>query len=211
MADADYLGAEPVAALGDVTDVEPDSVFEVRAPKLPSGAVPVFDESLKAIVGYRHRVATGVYHIYDLNGALVGMEEKGLESPAIDPIDLIFLFGGVFRSLGKGVIKGAIRRTPRVAATTASRLSARLLLAAAAGAMRKAFKELMVRDLKFTATTAARMMAKGRYVPVHILQLAIKYGMRAPDPQGVKGAFVYTIKDAQKWRAVSAHGGRARS
>ncbi len=38
------------------------------------------------------------------------------------------------------------------------------------------------------------MATRGRYVPVHILHLAIKYGRRSPDPQRVKGAFLYTIK-----------------
>ena len=210
MADADYSGTEPTVGLANAMNVEPDSVFEVRAPKLPVGAVPVFDESLKAVVGYRHEITTGVYRLYDLNGALVGMEEKGLESPTVDPIDLIFFFGGVFRAFGKGVIRGVIRKTPRIAATTAGRLSARLLLAAVAGAMRTAFKGLFVRELKFTATTAARMTAKGRYVPLHILHLAIKFGERAPDPQGVKGAFVYTIKMLRNGEE-SPHGRLARN
>jgi hypothetical protein len=36
------------------------------------------------------------------------------------------------------------------------------------------------------------MLAKGRYVPLHILHLGIKYGKRVADPQKVKGAFIYT-------------------
>jgi hypothetical protein len=31
------------------------------------------------------------------------MEEVGLESPLLDPIDLIVLFGGLLRGIGKGV------------------------------------------------------------------------------------------------------------
>jgi hypothetical protein len=38
------------------------------------------------------------------------------------------------------------------------------------------------------------MATSGRYVPIHILHLAIKYGKRAVDPKGVQGAFLYTIK-----------------
>ena len=60
--------------------------------------------------------------------------------------------------------------------------------------MRTVFKGLSVRALKFTATTAAHMATKGRYVPVHILHLAIKYGKRSADPQKIKGAFLYTTK-----------------
>ncbi len=63
--------------------------------------------------------------------------------------------------------------------------------------MRVAFKGLALRSLKFTATSAAHMVIKGRHVPIHILHLALKYGKRIPDPQGVKGAFLYTAK---MWR-----------
>ena len=38
------------------------------------------------------------------------------------------------------------------------------------------------------------MAVKGRHVPLHILHLALKYGQRRVDPQGVKGAFLYTAK-----------------
>ena len=60
--------------------------------------------------------------------------------------------------------------------------------------MRTAFRRLSLKSLKFTATTAARMEMRGRHVPLHILHLALKYGRRAPDPQRVQGAFLYTIK-----------------
>ena len=61
------------------------------------------------------------------------------------------------------------------------------------GVMRATVKRLTANSLKFTATTVSRMSTPGRYVPVHILHLAIKYGKRVADPQGVKGAFQYTI------------------
>ena len=38
------------------------------------------------------------------------------------------------------------------------------------------------------------MEMRGRHVPVHIPHLALEYGRRAPDPQRVQGAFLYTIK-----------------
>jgi len=62
------------------------------------------------------------------------------------------------------------------------------------GLMRVAFKGLSIKSLRFTATTAARMTAKGRHVPLHILHLAIKYGKRGADPEGVRGAFLYTAR-----------------
>jgi hypothetical protein len=171
---------------------EPDSVFEVRPPGLPTKAVPVFDDQLGVVVGYRHEVIGGVFNLYDLNGQIVGMEEKGLETPWLDPLDLLFVGAGVVRAIGKGIIKGTVRKGPKIAALAARRITARTLAASVAGAMRTSFKGLAVKNLQFTATTAERMAIKGRHVPLHILHLAIKYGKRAADPQGVTGVFRYT-------------------
>ena len=194
MADASYTGQEPAISLGATGGVDSDVVFELRAPGVPANAIPVFDESLGAVVGYREEATTGVYRLYDLNGNVVGMEEKGLESPLVDPLDLIFFVGGILRALGTGAVTGVVRQPPKLAAMTASRLSARALVASIVGVMRTVFKGLAVRELKFTATTAARMMTAGRHVPLHILHLTLKYGKRVPDPQGVKGAFLFTAK-----------------
>jgi len=190
----DYIGDEKALELPLTEAIELDSVFDLRPPGIPAGAVPIFDDELCAGIGYRHECTAGVYRLYNLDGKIVGMEEKGLETPLIDPLDLIFFAGGIFRAIGKGVVTGIIRTAPKVAALTATRISARVLAISVLGAMRTAFKGLTVRSLKFTATTAARMATKGRYVPMHILHLAIKYGKRTADPQGVKGAFLYTMK-----------------
>jgi hypothetical protein len=98
--------------------------------------------------------------------------------------------GGLFRVVGKGLGKTAAKTVVK----GASQIGGRTLLAAVTGAMRAAFKNLSVRSLKFPATTAERLSIPGRHVPVHILQLAIKYGRRTPDPKAVKGAFLYTSK-----------------
>lgn len=189
-----YTGKEQAIDISITKCVEPDTVFDLRPPGIPIGAVPVFDDILHAVIGYRHECATGVYRLYDLKGKIVGMEEKGLETPLLDPLDLIFFAGGIFRAIGKSVVNGAVRKAPKIAALTAPRLSARVLAVSLLGGMRTTFKGLSVGTLKFTATTSARMATKGRYVPLHILHLAIKYGKRAADTQGVKGAFLYTAK-----------------
>ncbi|WP_175719773.1 hypothetical protein [Burkholderia anthina] len=41
---------------------------------------------------------------------------------------------------------------------------------------------------------AEHMANPGRFVPVHILHLALKYGRRMPDPQSVAGVFRYEIQ-----------------
>ena len=59
-------------------------------------------------------------------------------------------------------------------------------------AVRSVYRAIRFRGaLNFTATTAARMADPGRRVPHHILKLAVRFGRRSPDPQGVAGAFRY--------------------
>jgi hypothetical protein len=147
------------------------------------------------VVGYRHEPSTGFYKYYDLEGKIVGTGEEPLKTPLIDPIDLIFIGGGLWKAIGKGLFSGGLAKLPpRAAAKTAITLSARTAAVSVSGALRATFKRLSVKSLKFTATTSARMAIRGRYVPTHILHLAIKYGKRTPDPQKVKGVFMYTTK-----------------
>jgi len=187
-----YTGTEKACELEDVASEE-GAVFEVRPPKIPAEAVPVYDDVLNAVVGYRHESTGGVYRLLDLDGNIVGIEEKGLETPLIDPIDLLFFMGGIFRGIGKGAVTGVARTASKAVATGAARVTTKRLVAVVVSSMRTVFKRLSVQSLKFTETTAARMATRGRYVPVHILHLALKYGKRVADPQGVKGAFLYTI------------------
>jgi hypothetical protein len=184
-----YTGDESSVEL-TLTEIPDPDVFEYRPKAIPARAVPIHDEDSHAIIGYRHECTGGVFRIYDLEGNEVGMEEKPLESPLLDPLDLIFVFGGLIGIVGRGVAKAAARG----ATSAASKITLKALSAAAVTVLRGVFRRLIsVRSLKFTTTTAARMAAQGRYVPVHILHLAIKHGKRVADPQGVKGAFQYTI------------------
>jgi hypothetical protein len=187
-----YTGTEEACELEDVASEE-GAVFEVRPPKIPTEAVPIYDDVLNAVVGYRYESATGVYQLLDLDGNIVGMEEKPLETPLIDPTDLLFFMSGMFRTISKGAVTGVARTASKAVATAAAQVTTKRLAGVVVGAMRTIFKRLSVHSLKFTATTAARMATRGRYVPVYILHLALKYGKRVADPQGVKGAFLYTV------------------
>ncbi len=191
---ADYTGKEDGRELSVIDPVEPNTVFDLKPTGVPAGAVPIFDDDFSAVVGYRHESVIGVYKIYDLEGKIIGIEEKGLETPLFDPIDLLFFGGGIVRAIGKGILKGTVRAAPKVAALTATKLSTRTLTASIVGVLRTTFKGLSARSLKFTAVTAKRMEIQGRHVPLHILHLALKYGKRVADPQGIKGAFLYTVK-----------------
>ena len=69
--------------------------------------------------------------------------------------------------------------------------------------LRTAFRAITSRPIKFTATTVARMNDRNRFVPVHILKIAIKYGRKSPDPQRVKGAFLYKIPMTKNGRSFT--------
>lgn len=185
-----YTGAEPATSWSG-SPPEAGTVFVVRPPRLPPGAVPLYDDDTQTVIGFRTE-SSGVYRIYDLEGNMVGMDEKGLETPLIDPIDLIFIFGGAFRILARAGARTAIQVGAR-----ASVVGVRALITTVgesiALALRATLRRLLAGELKFTATTAARMATTGRYVPVHILRLAVRYGARAADSQGAVGAFEYTI------------------
>jgi hypothetical protein len=182
------IGASPI-----------DGEFWIQPPRMPADAVPVFDdEDTQVVIGFR--TPGSVTKVYDLEGTLVEISEPGLESPLIDPIDI--LAGGIF-GLGRGLLRGGARAAARGAATrggvaAAGRAGLRAIVSAlsrrAVTALRGVYRAIRFRGpLNFTATTSARMADPARRVPQHILKLAIRFGTRSPDPQGAAGAFRYVI------------------
>jgi len=168
--------------------------FEVRPPQIVPEAAPLVDEVTGFIAGYRY-YSGGFWMIWDLEGNLVETGELPLEAPLIDPIDLLSggltallrgLGGGVLRGVGRGVVAGAARSGLRS-------LSTRTVMA-----LHTVLRKLIQPgSLKFTVTTVERMANPGRYVPIHILHLAIRHGKQLPDPQGVLGAVKYV---APMWK-----------
>jgi hypothetical protein len=185
----EYTGTEPATTWNGRTN-EPAAAFVVRPPGLPASAVPLYDDEERAVIGYRWESVRGVYRIYDLNGEMVGMTEDGLETPLLDPIDLIFLAGGLVRALGRASAGVAARAT----VVGGMRALIRTLGAPLIATLRASLRQLVAGEIKFTATTAAHMAEKGRYVPVHILRLAIRHGTRVADTRGAAGAFQYTTQ-----------------
>ena len=180
-----YSGTEASLDFKDISCIsEPNETFEIRRDvKFREPVTPVFDPQYGIVVGYKGRGT--VWNVYDIEGNFLTMEELPLESPLIDPIDLIGAFGAKF----------IFRSAARAAATTAASAAIKGVGAGAAAALRRAVAKLVAgQGLKFTATTAQRMATSGRFVPLQILQLAIKYGSKGADPQKVKGAVMYTIK-----------------
>ena len=152
---------------------------------LPYGYKPIVDESTGVCIGYSVAKAPGLWQIYDAEGRFTTLEESPLEAPLIDPLDIALLTFGAFRLLrsGRALFEAATSNRIKVALSeaTLNMLRGRLKIGLAA------------RSLKFTRTTAARMSDPGRYIPVYILEKAIRFGIRSPDAQKIAGQFEYRI------------------
>lgn len=123
------------------------SVFVLRPPSVPGDAIPLVDETTSEVVGFRAG-SGGVYRIYDLDGDVVDMYEEPLQTPLFDPIDLIFIAGGLIRAIGKS----AAAATGRIAAGGLRGIGAALTKTTVA-TLRATSKRLFVGELKFTTTT----------------------------------------------------------
>jgi hypothetical protein len=171
-----------------------DELFLAKTGNVKSHWKPVYDEELNAFIGYMES-SGGVTKTYDLEGNFVGIDEIPIE-PSYIIEDIILLFVGftevklLFQG-GKQVVVAAGRNVGRAAAVG---ISATILSKSLITGLRVAFRTLTKREIfLFTGTTASRMASSARYVPTHILYLAVKYGKRMADPQGVAGAVKFVI------------------
>lgn len=169
--------------------------FWVRPRSIPSDAEPIYDDAETGeVIGYR--TGGSVRKTYDLEGKLVDIYEPPLESPLIDPIDLIV--GGLvgfFRTASRSAAGVAAKEVGAAATSAGARSMLQLVSSRALTAMRAIFRKLKFTGaLNFTETAASRLAIPGRRVPQHILKLAIQFGKRTPDPDGVAGVFRYVIK-----------------
>ncbi|MBW5408005.1 hypothetical protein ACISK3_14045 [Morganella morganii] len=163
--------------------------FELTGQILPN-AIPVVDESIAMCIGYLSGFS-GVYDVFDAHGVYVGKYEIPLESPMIDPLDFILIGGWFFKNGSKlghllKVSTGSIVKAGTVKLTgyLISLLRGRLKIG------------LSPRTLKFLPQAAAHMNDINRYVPVTILERAIRYGKKGADFKAVidKNFVRYEIK-----------------
>ena len=140
------------------------------------------------------RSRKNIWHIFDVSGQCVGIKEASLETPLIDPYDLILIGPAVVKFIRAGFSAVARLATGRAAFSTTSEITSRIF-----PLLRSRLQGLSVKQLQFTETTAKHMANPGRFVPIHILHLAIKYGKRMPDPQKMAGVFRY---ETQKMAGV---------
>ncbi len=184
-----YRADDTAVPSRSVQPARTDDFFQVTKDKLPLGAVPIVDDADGVVVGYQVMV-DGNRWTCDLEGRRVQIEEPGLGTPLFDPIDVVLIVG----SFGRVAIRGLWRLGLEESGALAAKAASRTLAAEAVGNLRAAFRAAVQRELNFTATTAARMADPSRYVPVNILRLALRFGRREADPQGVTGAFRYTVE-----------------
>lgn len=155
-------------------------LFEVRPSDLPRTATPIYDDDLDCIIGYQCDV-TGVIRTFDLDGRCVSVDEKPLEAPLFDPLDFVLIVGSLWRAGARGLARSGIHG---VGAATAR---------ATIAGLRMRFAALSQRPLRFAATPLSHMQDPNRFVPAHILRLAIRHGKRTADPKGHPGVFQYTV------------------
>ena len=196
--DEHYTGSESAIPESAIRQARSNDFFQVTRQPLPPGAKPIVDADQSTTIGYTLRVEGNTW-VCDPDGRTVDIHEPGLGTPLIDPVDLVFIVG----SLGRVAVRGIIRAGAEAAGDLAAKAAAETLAEATVSTLRVAFRRLVQKELKFTATTAARMADPGRFIPVNILKLAVRYGVRDADPERVAGVYRYTIPMFRASKTVS--------
>lgn len=140
-----YDGHEAGVPEQDAVQAYGDAYFQVTARPIPAGSVPIMDDEHQTVIGYRGPYISGVAGIYDLEGRQVSLTELPLESPIVDHVDLVLIFG----SLGRIVVRGLFRAGSEVAGETAARLATRKALERFVPLLRLAFRQVVRHELRF--------------------------------------------------------------
>ncbi|UIF85111.1 hypothetical protein [Cupriavidus sp. UYPR2.512] len=164
----------PSACLPTATETEPAlpwtgrspvcaGWFEMRSARVPRDARPVYDEDMDCIIGY-HRSFASVAATYDLAGKVVALDacvdEDGAERAPL------LVAGTLWQPHVRGMTRsGAEGEGLAASATTLTRLRGR-------------FIALARQPLHFTLAALADMQQPERFVPLHILRLAMRCGTR---------------------------------
>ena len=121
-----YSGTEA----GKTLSVSPlritDTAFVVAVPSLPHGARPIIDDQSSTCVGFIHENTKNIWHIFDVSGQCVGIKEAPLETPLIDPYDLILIGPAVVKFIRAGFSAVARLATGRTAFSTTSEITSRI-------------------------------------------------------------------------------------
>ncbi len=159
---------------------------------LPSLSSPIIDEESGLCIGYANKRGGGIYEIYDTQGNLTTLQEIPLESSLIDPLDVVFLGTLIFKGVRLGFHSfEAVTTRGRLLEFSSSFTNQ--LISLLRGKLKVG---LSPKALKFTTTPAQHMSERGRYIPVYILEKAVRYGKRMPDVKGNSGRILkkYVIR-----------------
>ncbi|WER47001.1 hypothetical protein CupriaWKF_05355 [Cupriavidus sp. WKF15] len=138
--------------------------FEIRPVRVPRDARPVYDEDLDCITGY-HRIFGPTALTYDLLGSFVKIDEAHEASPRqVAPPYLAI--GALWQPEACGMTRAGFH-------AEGAALDARTC-----GKLRERFIRLSRLPLHFTAEALADMQQAERFVPLHILRLAMRCGCR---------------------------------
>jgi len=159
---------------------------------LPPFSAPIIDNERGICLGYARKHGGGLYDIFDAEGKLVTYHELPLESPLIDPTDILILVALLYKGIRLGFHTFEALTKRGIAVKFSSAFTEQII-----GMLRGRLKAgLSAKVLKFTPNQALHMSESGRYVPVYILEKAIRYGKRLPDLKGNSGRILkrYEIK-----------------
>ena len=150
-------------------------LFEIRPRCLPRDVQPILDESLDCIIGYHRRFGIRS-HLFDLNGDMFAVREDLTSLQPLEKRDPVLVSGKLWNEQVRGI-------------TTLGLMGTGVTLAPAALAqLRARFAGLAQSSLLYREAALVRMDDAQRFVPVHILRLAMRHGDRiAPPPGLVRG------------------------
>ncbi len=136
--------------------------FEIRPVRVPRDARPVYDEDLDCVTGY-HRAFGGTALTYDLLGDFVAIDasREVLARQAAVPYLAI---GALWQPEARGMTRAGFH-------AEGAALDAR-----ACGRLRERFIRLSRVPLHFSVEALADMQQAERFVPLHILRLAMRCG-----------------------------------
>lgn len=148
----------------------PPGVFEIRPRYLPRDARPILDEDLDCIVGYQRRFGL-CSHLYDLNGEMFSVAEDLSAMPPPEKRDPLVVVGGLWRANVRGLTTVGLTGTGAALPSNTLRQ------------LRTRFARLAQSSLLYRDAALARMDDPQRFVPVHILRLAMRHGDPVKPPQ----------------------------
>lgn len=144
-------------------------LFEIRPRFLPADVRPVLDDDLDCIIGYYRRFGARA-HLFDLDANACWVWEETQPLPPPEKRDPVLVVGGLWVENARGV-------TALGLTGTGAPLSAPVI-----ASLRSRFAALARSPLLYSEAALARMEDPQRFLPVHILRLAMSHGERAAPP-----------------------------